>query len=84
MLVTRWILRYPRMGDLARQQRTRHHPDDLAVFGERGVGQGAHHSDVAPAVDELPPASGDRRPVASRRRDVRRVVAIARAAKHTH
>src|SRR5215218_8346155 len=73
-----------RMGDLASQQRPRHHADDLSVFGERGVSQGSHQSDVASTVDELPSAPCDRPTRGPRRRNVRGVVAVSRATKNAY
>ena len=69
MLVTRCSLVIPGCAISRVQQRTRHHADHLPAFGQRGVGQGAHQSDVAATVDEPPAAPRDR---AARRRAPRR------------
>src|SRR5262245_48676912 len=46
------------MGDLTRNEGTRHNADDLASRSERGVRDGSHQADTAAAVAEGGPAFG--------------------------
>jgi hypothetical protein len=70
------------VGDLARDEMLRHHPDDTAARSKRGVGDGAHQADVAAAVDERARLCGQRTSERFGGVPIRRPRAGARAAEH--
>ena len=69
------------MNDLPIKKGTWHHADDLTPLFDGGIRQGSHEPNVAPSIYETPAPPGDSGPRRTRRLQVRRIVAIARAAE---
>ena len=70
------------MGDLRGDEVLGDHPDHLAAGNERGVGDRAHQTDVAPAVHQRVSLGGQRPSQRSRRLDVTRIAPRTRTAEH--
>ena len=73
----------PEMGDLRGDELLGHHPDDVATCNECRVGDGAHQTDVAPAVHECVSLGGQRPSQRLRRFDVTGIAPRTRTTEHT-
>ena len=72
------------MRDLALRERLGDHADHLAARGERGIGDGAHHSDASAAEDDDEAGIGERAPDGNGRAEVRRITTGLRTAEDAH